>query len=288
MDIQSYISSGIIEAYVMGLATEEEIQILECVQKNSAEVRQAIMEAQQTLEGFAEQQAVAPPSHLKSAIWAKIQAEEAEQETAIPVKPETNHFGTDHLETRTIETEVPVFVPEYHTAPRTNKIPFRTIAAAASVLFILSAGGMLYLNREQQATKQQLAALQKEQTQSRIAYTQLQQKWEMSSNPDMKTIALTGVEKHPGMKAMVYLDPKTSQAYLSLENLPPAPQDKQYQLWAIVDGKPVDAGMYDPQADGSVQKMYAVANAQAYAITLEKSGGSPTPTMEEMYVMGKI
>jgi anti-sigma-K factor RskA len=34
--------------------------------------------------------------------------------------------------------------------------------------------------------------------------------------------------------------------------------------------------------------MLAVANAQAYAITLEKEGGSATPTLEEMYVMGSI
>ena len=37
----------------MGLASEEEVSILECVRKNNAEVEQAILEAQQTLEEFA-------------------------------------------------------------------------------------------------------------------------------------------------------------------------------------------------------------------------------------------
>ncbi|RQO32232.1 hypothetical protein DBR32_01065 [Taibaiella sp. KBW10] len=287
MDIQSYISSGIIEAYVMGLATEEEIQILECVQKNSAAVKQAIMEAQETLAGFAEQEAIAPPTHLKAAIWAKIQEEEEREETAAP-ENKIPLIAEIPVVEPTPTRENTVFVPNHAPVQRANKVPFKTIAAAASILFIVSAGGLVYLNQEQQKTQKQLTALQQEQQQSQLAYNNLQKKWDMSSNPEMKTIALTGVEKHPGMKAMVYLDHKTNQAYLSVENLPPAPKDQQYQLWAIVDGKPVDAGMYDPRSDGSVQKMYAVANAQAFAITLEKSGGSPSPTMENMYVMGKI
>ena len=38
----------------------------------------------------------------------------------------------------------------------------------------------------------------------------------------------------------------------------------------------------------SVQKMKPFAKADAFAITLEKKGGSPSPTMEAMYVMGKV
>mgnify|MGYP003549478745 FL=1 len=47
-------------------------------------------------------------------------------------------------------------------------------------------------------------------------------------------------------------------------------------------------GMYSAKADSTVQEMKSVDKAQAFAITLEKEGGNPTPTMEEMYVMGTI
>ena len=33
--------------------------------------------------------------------------------------------------------------------------------------------------------------------------------------------------------------------------------------------------------------MKVFEKAEAFAITLEKQGGNPTPTKEEMYVMGK-
>jgi anti-sigma-K factor RskA len=34
--------------------------------------------------------------------------------------------------------------------------------------------------------------------------------------------------------------------------------------------------------------MKNIPRAQAFAITLEKKGGNPTPTMEQMFVMGSI
>ncbi len=61
----------------------------------------------------------------------------------------------------------------------------------------------------------------------------------------------------------------------------------QYQLWAIEDGKPVSAGMYSEDKDSQVA-LASIPKAQAFAITLEKEGGSPVPTMENMFVMGGI
>lgn len=63
----------------------------------------------------------------------------------------------------------------------------------------------------------------------------------------------------------------------------------QYQLWAIVDCKPVDAGMISTEKGVyHIQKMRSFGKAQAFAITLEKADGSPTPTMDQMIVQAKI
>jgi hypothetical protein len=62
--------------------------------------------------------------------------------------------------------------------------------------------------------------------------------------------------------------------YLSSVKLPVAPEGKQYQLWAIVDGKPVDAGLLDNPE--TFEKMKSLGNAQAFAISLEAKGGSTT------------
>ncbi len=270
MDIKEYISSGIIEAYVMGLASEEEIRILDCVQKNNPEVKQAILDAQNTLEDFASQQAIAPPPALKSAIWAKI-SEESQPENLVeevPVKP--------------------IEAPLYPSSTEPNKVPLKWFAIAASILLVASVALNLYLNSNQNNFKNELASLKAAQKENALAYQNLKSKWDLVTNPTVKAIPLLGVEKHPEMKAMVYFEQNSKEVYLALDNLPMAPKDQQYQLWAIVDGKPVSLGMFDQDAEAAVQKMISVTSAQAFAITLEKRGGSPTPTMENMYVMGKV
>lgn len=270
MNIEDYISSGVIEAYVMGLATEEEVQILECVQKNNALVKAAVLNAQETLGHLHQAQAVAPPAHLKSAIWAKIQAEEVEETSP---KKEPIPFN-------------PVFEKtEVISEPKAKNSYW---AAAASILLVLSLSLIGYLLLERKEVEDALASLKTQQNESEKNYAALNEKWILSTNSNVKTIALTGVEKHPDAKAVVYLNAEDKKTYLSLENLPEPPTGYQYQLWALVDGNPVDAGVFAHKDGKSVQEMVAVANAQAYAITLEKEGGSPVPTLENMYVMGGV
>lgn len=271
MDIKEYISSGIIEAYVMGLASEEEMSILDCIQKHNPEVKQAILDAQITLEDFASGQAVAPPVELKSTIWAKI-AEETEETVLVAeklVEPITQ----------------PLYPAESINYPSKN---LNWLAIAATILLVASVAFNFYLNKQQIGAKNELAQVTATQKNQTLAYQNLKSKWDMSITPGVKTIPLLGVEKHPDMKAVVYFEQNSNAVYLALENLPVAPKDQQYQLWAIVDGKPVSLGVYEQRAELSLQKMTAVGSAQAFAITLEKLGGAESPTMENMYVMGKV
>jgi anti-sigma-K factor RskA len=109
-------------------------------------------------------------------------------------------------------------------------------------------------------------------------------------NPGMRPVVMDGGDKHPGMMATVYWDPHNRNTYLGTTNLPVPPAGMAYQLWAIVDGKPVNMGMYNPATEKGplAMKDVAAGQVQAFAITLEKQGGSSTPTMDQMYVIGKI
>ncbi len=89
------------------------------------------------------------------------------------------------------------------------------------------------------------------------------------------------------LEATVLWDANSKDVYLSVNNLPKAPEGMQYQLWAIEDGKPVSAGMYSEDKDMKIA-LANITKAQAFAITLEKKGGSEAPTMENMYVMGGV
>lgn len=274
MDSKEYISSGILESYILGHASPEEAGILECVMKNNAEVKAAYEEAQKTFELLATAQAVTPPNDLKSKIWDKIQLEQKVEDEK-PVIPLNS--VEPKLETQRIGQEIRV---------EQNK-SWKNFAVAATVLFLVSVGANLYWMSSQNEMKNELAVLKSDKQSQNLAMQNLEQKLKITSNPNMLKIVLAGVEKHPESNAVVYWDKTSKDVYLTANSLPKAPEGMQYQLWAIADGKPVSAGMYTDDKDAKIA-LANIPSAQAFAITLEKEGGSEIPTMENMYVMGGV
>ena len=268
MDIKAYIESGIIENYLLGNTSQEENSILECISKNNSEVKSAMLELQNTLEILADSNAVAPPPELKSQIFAKLDfADNSSKENSKPIV--NNTAPVQPLNVEPIRQEI---------SPKKSSVS--TWLAAASIVLLMAFGWTTYKN--QQIEKSLVAAENKNSvTEKEVEFLANQNNMLLNANK----IQLNGVEKHPGIIANIYWN--SSEVYLESGNLPVPPEGKQYQLWAIVDGKPVDLGLYVD--DGKkVHSMKPVKNAQAFAITLEKKGGSENPTMEDMMVMGEV
>ena len=270
MDIKTYIESGIIENFVLGKTSQEESSILQCVMSNNAEVKNAVLEMQETIEMLATSNAVEVPGDLKSQIFGKLDfskiTNDEEKEVKMDIVSESTNEPTIRL-----EDEQKVGRKNYKNI---------WLAAASLLLLIAFGNNILTLRKLEKNLAESKAETVKNQQQ--IAFLTTQNEVILNS----KNIQLKGVEKHPGMLANVIWDNKYI-VHLSVENLPKAPQGKQYQLWAIVDGKPVNVGMYK-DSEGKMQEMKVIKSAQAFAITLEKEGGSEAPTMEEMYVMGEV
>ncbi|MDF2933504.1 MAG: hypothetical protein K0R36_2835 [Chryseobacterium sp.] len=276
MNSKEYISSGILESYILGHASPEEAGILECVMKNNAEVREAFEEAQKTFEMLATAQAVTPPNDLKSKIWDKIQQQEkVESDIEKPVIP---------IQTSVQQSEITTTAQDIKTEKNSS---WKNFAIAASLLFLVSIGANLYWMNSQAEINEKMVKLESEAQSKNVAMQNMQQKLDIVANPDMKKIVLAGVDKHPQSKATVLWDTSSKDVYLNVNSLPKAPEGMQYQLWAIADGKPVSAGMYSEDKDGRIA-LSNIPDAQVFAITLEKKGGSEVPTMENMYVMGGV
>ena len=107
----------------------------------------------------------------------------------------------------------------------------------------------------------------------------------------IKMVSLKGMEAAPGALTTVFWDSTSHNVYLLINNLPIPASDKQYQIWALLDGKPIDLGMiqneYFIHQKSLLIKAQNVEKAQAFAITLEKKGGNPTP-QGQMIVLGNL
>ena len=102
-------------------------------------------------------------------------------------------------------------------------------------------------------------------------------------------IIMRGTDKAPRAIASVDYNIENQTATLAIIDMPEPPSDKQYQLWAIVEGNPVDMGVFEILAGSNLsQNVPFIENAQAFAVTLEPRGGSVNPTLEEMVVIGNI
>lgn len=277
MDIQEYIASGIIEAYVLGIASDEEVRELEQLSAGHPEIAAAIDDCRATMEQLSSLHETPPPPGLKDKIWAALEEESAPN-------------AADEMPARDTPGRTMPF-----TAPANAGSKWRVPAAAAAILLIGSlALNFIFWNRSR-SMEQEMASMKENQEQmlaanesARQQLDQAQQQFRLLLDPAVKTVALAGVGEHTDNSAMVLWDSRSKEVYLSLKNMPPPPAGKQYQLWAIVDGKPVDAGVYALQQKEAVQKMKVIPQAQMFAITLEQEGGSPSPTLEAMYVAGKV
>lgn len=266
MDTLEYISSGILESYVLDQLNEEERAAVKVMALKYPEIQAELFAIEKTLEQYAKTQSKVPPSYLKDKIGAQLQFQEPK---AIPIT--------------------------YKHKPKL--ISTYWLIAASFLLLISLAYNFFQYNQLSDANNdlvnleldKQYFASQYEAQKS--AYNDAKKHLAIIAQNGNKTVILKGLDKAPNAIASIYWNQSSKEVYLNISEIPTPPEDKQYQLWAIVNGKPVDAGIFDltPNTNTAVlRKMKPINDAQAFAITLEKRGGTKVPTLNAMYLLGNV
>ena len=140
--------------------------------------------------------------------------------------------------------------------------------------------------REKNLVNSELEAIQNESAKLNLALAQNSLIMRHLSDPNTRRIRLEGTEKYPEQSAQVYWNSENSQTYIVMEDLAPAPEGLTYQLWAIVDGVPLDMGIYDEKR--KFLEDADIFEADAFAITLETEGGNEVPNLDQLVVIGNV
>lgn len=111
---------------------------------------------------------------------------------------------------------------------------------------------------------------------------------EVYRNKNNQIIAMAGTELSPDCQARVFYDEESKNAYFSAVSLNEPPSDQDLQLWALVDGQPVDMGVIPYDSTAALLAVPFIEDAGAFAITLEPLGGSPSPTLENIALIGQF
>lgn len=259
MDINEILESGLLELYVLNLASAEEVKEVEAWRAQYPQVNDEIANIEKTVAVYVKQFDKAPPAELKNKILKELGLE---------------------------EDNIPY---------RSNlKVTWTKYAMVASVALLV---GSIVLNmffyNKWQDTEQQVVQLESEKK-GILAEADLQKATiksqasdlDVLKRPNLKVVTLNSVSKGDE-QVTVYWDTNESVVFINVNNLPELPADKQYQLWALADGKPIDAGVMEIGIE-NLQKLKNINEAQAFAITIEKRGGAETPTLEQMIVLGTV
>ncbi len=275
MDIENYIATGILESYALGLCSKEETAEVEKLCAENPALKKELQGIQDALNEYALLHASAPREQTRVAIFQAIDQLNDTSEKNITISHQ--------------QRQAPVIALQKPGG-------LKNYLVAAIALFVMSLVINIVLFLKWQNTENALTALNAEQTlltenlkSNQVKLDRMTNEMALMGSPATQKVMLKAVEKHPGMLAMVYWNKESKEVYLEVKVLPMPEEGKQYQLWAIVDGKPVDAGMISMEpGDSSLHKMKDFESAQAFAITLEKAGGSPVPDLEQLFVIGNI
>nr|WP_228098769.1 anti-sigma factor [Pedobacter sp. MC2016-24] len=237
------------------------------------------------MEQYALQNSIEPSAELKDQIMNRL----SDNETIVPVTAEVEQV---------IKPTPVVPIQQYNEYEAKIRI-LRFALAACVAMLVVSAIALYSAHNELGQAKTEILALNldKQKFASTTSYlteenTDLRKIADMADDPDWKVVKLAGTKMDPAAKMVVYWH--TSGQHVMVDNskmaLPANDQSHQYQLWALVNGKPVDLGVFDVKSDTTqiLLAMKEIAGAQAFAVTLEKRGGSVSPTMDQMIVMGGV
>ena len=267
MNTREYIESGVLELYVYDQLSDAEKVEVENMCAQYPEVKAELDAIQDTMNGYAVSHKRNPAPELRNKILSQLDLKDAEEPKVIPMNQSGSAGGS-----------------------------YRWLAAASIALFVVSGSMNLYLYNKYNAVNNQLADLQSKN--SVLADNNVHLTKQISTISDDLTVVssasnvkveLAGLPLSPAAKALIFWDKERKATYINTASLPPLAQEKQYQLWAIVDGKPVDLGVLptDKQQTALI-KVKDVSEPQAFAITIEPKGGSVNPTMDQMIVLGKL
>ena len=252
MTAEQYIQDGTLELYALGLLSPTEAAEVSAVLADSEAMQAELLEIEATLEQVDFATAVATPrAAVKQSVMAIINDE-------APIKSPL--VGGAHIE---------------YEPPRSFYL-----AIAATIALLLGFG--IFIWQDRKSDKEQIASLQKQLTEQQVVAN-------IMANPYIQKVVLKGTPTNPDLMGTVFWDTQLGKLYFTPNNLKSVSKEVQYQLWAMVDGKPVNAGVFDVHNPGEMENIAnLIKRPEAFAVTIEPHGGKSKPDMDKMVLFAQL
>lgn len=259
MDINELIDSGNLEAYLLGELSIEENEFIELMKKKHPELKQELDKIENSMKYMAKKTAIKPRSNLKNELLEKIEDRNTRNIQFSPDSKNTNYKLVASISMTIVSSLLAIFFYSKN----------RDLINELSHLkkeFIITQNQKSNLENDLNANKK-LASL--------------------ATQPSFNKIVLASTKESMDSNGIIYWDDKNGELYFIMNITNAISENEDFQLWAIIDGQPIDAGILNlnPQA---IQEMNKISSASAFAVTVEPKGGSKNPTLDKMIMAGSV
>ena len=242
--IREFLDSDLLERYLMDQLTVAENARVERYIAMYPEVRKDYEELQENLETYARLYAVHPPHTLRDRIMMGVRRERAGRR---------RFFGY-------------------------------SIAASVAALFL--AGASFFFWNQNQNLQEENALVNNK---IRVLEADMKEQLEdvrnqfiVLNNPQTRKFMVNGNKKARELKAIAYVNPVKKLSYINVRNLPNLPEDKDYQMWAEVNGEMVNLGVLRQIGDKDKLMALPYGEKGVSYITIEPKGGNTTPSVQNI------
>lgn len=248
-NIKEYIDSGILELYVAGVLSEKENQDVANIIAQYPEIENEVTTIESEIINLTKLAAPVKTSNTFGQITAQINA-------AKVLKLDTKKTSW-----------------------------FTYSGWAASVIFAI---GLIYQINQNKTLENTVIETT---ITNQDLETQLNdiQKIESILRDESLTTVVLNAQNNFDAHAKIYWDKNQQKVHLDIKGLPEPPKGKVYQVWSLTLNPltPKSIAVLDNSQNNS--KLYTIDNpnaSQAFGITLEPEGGSKSPTMDQLHVLG--
>lgn len=272
--IQEYIDSGILELYVYGKLNAVEIEEVQKMALQHEQVRQEILSIEQALILISG--SVAPPLSIKN--YEVIKSNLLNQDSSFIEKPLQKDVKSSETENT-----------------RSKAIVYLGWIAA----ILIASGSYYYYTLFQKDSKQKEISFEAEKTTLKSKLIELK-----TINDEAEhlitvfrdtsnfVVPLQGQDVAPKAFAKIFWNKENKTIYIDALGLPNPPHGMVYQVWSFKLNPltPTSLGILDTyKKDGrKFFKVYPSSDSDAFGISLEPAGGSETPTLEQLFTLGKV
>lgn len=237
-DVKILLESDLLEKYLLGEVTALEETRIEHYIEHHPEVSERYSELQEELEFYAKSFAKPIPNNeVKQLVFDAIRED-----------AESSKKG----------------MPWYYIAASVAACAF-----AVTTIFLWNQNRLI--STENNSIANQISDLKNEIVSTNSKLQDMKSNYAVLNNPETKKYVLSGNERARQLKTVAYINPEERLSAINIVSLPDLPKEKEFQMWANVDGQLVHLGTLE-KADQKLLSLPYQENIKGYNIYIVPKG----------------